>query len=197
MYGYIYLTTNMINGKMYIGQKKNDKYWNSYLGSGILLKKAIKKYGKENFIKIILCKTYNAKDANKKEKFYINFFDAVNSKIFYNVAEGGYGSSVAGYDEERLKAFKEKMSKSQKNKKFPPNHGRNISKALKGKTHKGVKCAIYKNDSLICEFDRFADLVKYYHKNFSKFGYSKTYKDIRKHIKEGTEYNGYRFRNNK
>jgi len=42
----IYKTTNLINGKYYIGK---DKYNNpSYLGSGFILYQAIKKYGKEN-----------------------------------------------------------------------------------------------------------------------------------------------------
>ena len=45
----IYKTTNLINGKIYIGQdsKNNPKY----LGSGVIFLKAIKKYGKENFVK--------------------------------------------------------------------------------------------------------------------------------------------------
>ena len=48
-YGFIYITTNMVNGKRYIGQKKFCDGWKTYLGSGKLLKKAIKKYCKENF----------------------------------------------------------------------------------------------------------------------------------------------------
>jgi hypothetical protein len=45
----IYKTTNSINGKIYIGKAKfNDP---NYLGSGILLAKAIKKYKRESFIK--------------------------------------------------------------------------------------------------------------------------------------------------
>jgi hypothetical protein len=44
----IYKTTNIINGKYYVGKDINNS--ESYLGSGVLLKRAIKKYGKENFI---------------------------------------------------------------------------------------------------------------------------------------------------
>ena len=45
----VYKTTNLINGKVYIGKdRKNNP---SYLGSGILLQKAIRKYGSDNFKK--------------------------------------------------------------------------------------------------------------------------------------------------
>ena len=48
-YGFIYITTNMINGKKYIGQKMFRERWKKYIGSGKLLKRAVNKYGKENF----------------------------------------------------------------------------------------------------------------------------------------------------
>lgn len=50
---YIYITTNLLNGKKYIGKRhclceiSND----NYLGSGKVLKNAIRKYGKNNFAK--------------------------------------------------------------------------------------------------------------------------------------------------
>lgn len=55
MYGYIYLTTNLVNNSRYVGRKKSDRFpfinknGEVYLGSGMTLNKAINKYGKENF----------------------------------------------------------------------------------------------------------------------------------------------------
>lgn len=85
---YIYMTTNLINNKKYIGQHKGS-IKDNYLGSGILLKKAIEKYGEENFKKEILCQCSTREEADKKEKEYISLYNAVNNKDFYNLAEGG------------------------------------------------------------------------------------------------------------
>ena len=55
-YGYIYKTTNLINGKIYIGQHKSNLFDSQYKGSGVILRKAFAKYGKENFkVEIIVC----------------------------------------------------------------------------------------------------------------------------------------------
>ena len=57
MYGYIYKTTNLLNGKIYVGKHKWSKEGcldENYLGSGTYLTRAIDKYGKENFICEIL-----------------------------------------------------------------------------------------------------------------------------------------------
>lgn len=45
MYGYVYQTINLINGKKYIGKHKSNVFDESYKGSGVYLSRAIKKYG--------------------------------------------------------------------------------------------------------------------------------------------------------
>lgn len=91
MYGYIYLTTNKINNKKYIGQHRASKFDPAYIGSGVLLFRAIQKYGKENFSTIILEECVNDEELNSKEIYYISKFNADIQDEYYNVAKGGLG----------------------------------------------------------------------------------------------------------
>ena len=99
-YGFIYITTNLINGKRYIGKKVFDKkgVWKSYVGSGVALKSAINKYGRENFVRSIICWAYTNEELCMYEKECISFLGAVNSKDFYNIADGGDGYNFFGSD---------------------------------------------------------------------------------------------------
>jgi len=86
----IYKITNLLNNKIYIGQdSKNNKY---YFGSGRLIKQAIKKYGKENFTKEILCECSTKEELNQKEVYWINQLKATDRKVGYNMAPGGTGA---------------------------------------------------------------------------------------------------------
>lgn len=85
----IYCATNLINGKKYIGKdKKNNPL---YLGSGKTLNKAIKKYGKESFKKQILAYAETEEFLNELEEYYIDYYSAQKSNLFYNIAKGGTG----------------------------------------------------------------------------------------------------------
>jgi group I intron endonuclease len=103
MYGYIYKITNKINGKLYIGQTtrtvatrfnehlyraeyycnkygdKKYKYMHLYL--------AITKHGAENFIVETIDCADSKKELNKKERYWINFYDSI--KTGYNMMPGG------------------------------------------------------------------------------------------------------------
>lgn len=107
-YGYIYKTINLINGKMYIGQKKSSKVVNSYFGSGALMKKAIEKYGKENFSREILDWAETFEELQEKEQYWIAYYNAYESDDFYNLDKGGKG--ILGY--KHTKKAKEKISEN-------------------------------------------------------------------------------------
>lgn len=86
----IYKTINLINGKIYIGQdSKNNP---EYLGSGLLLKRAIEKYGVENFEKEIICECDSKKSLNESEIFWIRELSGVTNG--YNLTLGGSGGDT-------------------------------------------------------------------------------------------------------
>ena len=110
MFGYIYLVRNKINGKQYIGQKHSDIFDETYFGSGVYIKKAIAKYGIENFEHVkILEWCINKEDLDNAERFWIDFYNAVESEDFYNLAKGGIGT-IAG--SKHSDDWKEKASKA-------------------------------------------------------------------------------------
>lgn len=90
MYGYIYKTTNLINNKIYIGQKKSDEFVESYLGSGTILNRAIKKYGKENFKVEIIEWCKNLEELCERERHHIAKEKSLYGYgIGYNITHGG------------------------------------------------------------------------------------------------------------
>lgn len=95
MYGYIYLTTDLLNGKLYVGQKKG-AFDKNYYGSGKLLKPRLKKYGRNNFLVEVLqwCETFE--DTNLAEQFWIKKLNTQDPEIGYNITDGGQG--ISGID---------------------------------------------------------------------------------------------------
>ena len=88
----IYRTTNIVNGKIYIGKHQTKDVEDGYLGSGIALEKAIKKYGKASFKKEVLFVFDSEDEMNQKEKELVTeSFIASNSN--YNMGVGGEGGS--------------------------------------------------------------------------------------------------------
>ena len=88
----VYKITNTINGKIYIGKDtKNDP---KYLGSGMLLAKAIQKYGKESFIKEIVEECNDPIMLAEREKFWISEFNSTNRQVGYNITDGGFGGDT-------------------------------------------------------------------------------------------------------
>lgn len=93
---FIYETTNLVNGKMYIGYCNNPKNHKYYLGSGKRLKQAIKKYGRHNFKRKILEYHNNHNELINAEKRIIKERNAVKDNNYYNILEGGNASPTTG-----------------------------------------------------------------------------------------------------
>lgn len=84
----VYKITNIINNKTYIGVHKTDNINDSYMGSGIAIKNAIKKHGIENFIREVLFVTEDKDEAYLIEK---NLTEDYHLSSNYNMKLGGVG----------------------------------------------------------------------------------------------------------
>lgn len=111
-YGFIYITTNLVNGKRYLGQRRFTKGWQKYLGSGKVFKDALKKHGKENFHRDIIYICYSEEELNETEYQISVFLNVVESDNWYNLVYGG--GSTRGW--KHSTTSKEKMSKSKSGK---------------------------------------------------------------------------------
>ena len=107
MYGYVYLTTNLVNGRKYIGQHKSSVFTEEYKGSGLLVRQAFDKYGRDNF-KVELLQECNSKEElNCAEIKWIADLNAVYSDEYYNIAFGGYSrhGHITDEQKKRLSEF--------------------------------------------------------------------------------------------
>ena len=87
MYYLIYKITNQINGKSYIGKHQTEDLYDDYMGSGKLLKRAIEKYGIENFTKYII----EIYDTEQKMNLVEKILVVTDNEISYNLCSGGHG----------------------------------------------------------------------------------------------------------
>ena len=109
---YFYITTNNINHKYYYGVHSTNNIDDGYMGSGYLIKKAFKKYGKENFTKTILQFFDNA-DLMYKHEAKVVTIDVVNDPMSYNMRVGGRGGTkgLQLSDETKMKIGKSNKGK--------------------------------------------------------------------------------------
>lgn len=105
----IYKITNLINKKIYIGKDTTSDP--NYFGSGLLINRAFKKYGKKNFIKEIIDTTDDYDELSKKEIYWISQYNSTDREIGYNISPGGDGGNTLSNHPE-LDLIREKISKN-------------------------------------------------------------------------------------
>jgi group I intron endonuclease len=92
MYHIVYLTTNLINNKIYVGVHSTFKLEDGYLGSGKLIRRALDKYGELNFKRQILHYCLEESNAYELEEQIVDQW-FINRKDTYNIICGGKGGT--------------------------------------------------------------------------------------------------------
>jgi group I intron endonuclease len=150
---YVYIITNLINGKQYVGKSsKRIEETKRYFGSGKYIKLAIEKYGKENFRKDVLIESIDTIDDLNRLEIWAIEFNKTQIPNGYNITEGGDGHGPLSeeqkeklrgkgnpmYGKKHSEESKKKMSKSSK--KYNGMTGKKHSEEAKrkiGEAHKG------------------------------------------------------------
>ena len=132
--GYIYLTTCLANGKIYVGKHEFNGQKN-YIGSGTIFKLAVKKCGKENFKRKILRLCYSLHELRVWEHVYIVKYKSYIRSIGYNIAKGDVNSSE--YNPAKLPEVREKLLIKNRQTTRDPEYRRRHSEIMKEyyKTH--------------------------------------------------------------
>ena len=89
----LYKITNLLNGKMYIGQHITANLDDGYMGSGVLIRRAVKKYGVENFRKEWLMFCEDEEELNYMERVFVDQTWIDRSDTYNMVLGGGCGWS--------------------------------------------------------------------------------------------------------
>jgi hypothetical protein len=142
----IYLTTNLINGKKYIGKDRNNSP--SYLGGGVALNKDIKLYGRENFRKEILETCTDLEMLKIREIYWLEYYNVAYNSEFYNLTNKSHGSINGPTITEKYANRGKSISESRKGKHYPEasisQQGLKkpkVSEALTGKKKSESHCA--------------------------------------------------------
>jgi hypothetical protein len=127
-YGYVYKTTNLLNGKVYVGQRKGE-FDANYYGSGFILKQAIRKEGVNNFKIEVMGYNITKEQQNELERQFISECRKVlGRENVYNITDGGEGF-VGKHTKETISKMKRHVKTQE--------HKNNI-----GKAHLGVSAGM-------------------------------------------------------
>jgi group I intron endonuclease len=149
----IYVLTNTINNKIYIGQTWEEnvedrmgRNGSGYHGSQYLFN-AIKYHGVENFKYTVLEICFDKELADYFEKYYIKIFNTQNRDIGYNIAEGG-GAPMQG--QHHTPETKAKISATTKGRKLPPEQVAKSAKSREMPQERQVKIVeAYKSNEFV------------------------------------------------
>ena len=141
-FNFVYVTTNLINGKQYVGDHStndmNNYHSRTYLGSGKpYLKNAIEKYRKENFEREILENFKTKEEAFNGQEKWINKYNTLVPNGYNISPKGGHGVNGCFSEETkekiRMAHLGKKKTKCGYKKKLSDEHKKKISEFQKGR----------------------------------------------------------------
>lgn len=130
---YVYVITNLVNGKVYVGQTKNPKarkagHWRAArIGVECHLYESMRKHGSENYTFRVL-EECDDDTVDDRERFWIAHYNSMNPEIGYNKESGGHANKTLAEETKR------KISVALTGQQFTPERCVNISAGLKGKS---------------------------------------------------------------
>lgn len=195
----IYKITNLINGKVYIGQTIHtlEARYRRHLscaerGDKGHLHPAMRKYGYNNFkcevIEEIDESLPNAKQTlDEREIYWIKYYDSTNNKKGYNITLGGdinrmYCPIARKHHSDRMKTIETRKNISAGRKKYIEEHGfsaehrKHLSEAMKGNHNFGtgdtrsIPCYCILDTGEKFEFHSYRDAGLWWYNNFKPFG---------------------------
>lgn len=181
--GFIYIITNLINDKKYIGQTSRSvkrRFDEHVWRHGQVIDKAIDKYGKENF-KYDILEECNIDILDEREEYWIAKYDTYEGEG-YNIHKGGRTLGI-GDEHPRTgqitpKEVKDKMRKTLKENgtwelrqgENHPYYGMKHTKEIRNKIRKG-----HHKNSQFNKKEAIKIIKKYYESNFSQNDIAKKY----------------------
>lgn len=126
----VYMITNKINGKRYIGQTVNSlkaRITRHKRPGCSAIYSAGKKYGWENLEVKVLCRCDSVDQLNHREEYMI--------RLFNTLSPNGYNLKGGGFNKLYSQESKASMSKAHIGKKLTNEHKNKISEAVSGKNH--------------------------------------------------------------
>ena len=142
---YVYVIVNKINLKLYFGSHswEGTGVDKNYYGSGTAIKRAVRKYGKDNFI-VYPIKFYDTiEECRQAEEELLTKYDISNNIYCYNIKNGAVGwtsEDMTGekhpfYGKHHTSESRKKISQAHKGKPLSEEARKKISQANKGEKH--------------------------------------------------------------
>jgi group I intron endonuclease len=144
--GSIYLVTNMVNGKRYVGKTKTSlrQRWSNHCnaartGSKQLLQKAIRKYGEERFLVVEIDSHENESELYELEKKWIAAL-GTRPPNGYNATDGGIGFLGGKHSEKTLTVMRKRVNSIETREKISlANTGRRFSAEVRARMSQSAK----------------------------------------------------------